>query len=192
MKGNGKSRNHGQKAGGGKLGQAARQAKLMQGGNHTSHAPKAAAACSAHSHMLALPEPMCPLCSPFHGLCPPCKLREGNRHPDGRSEARQAMPGLALPHTSSCRLIQQPLETSKRALLVGHEGNRAFCEGLGLLHQGIGGMSHGSLVGARACWETKGRAGVRRGLKWQLPIQGQQGWTRAETRDPEADQAGPV
>lgn len=131
MKGNGKSRNHGQNAGGGKLGQAALQAKLMQGGNHTSHGPKPAAACSAHSHMLALPEPTCPLCSPFHGLRPPCKLHEGNRHPDGRSEARQAMPGLALPHTFSCCLIQQPLETSNRALLVGDEGNRAFCEGLG-------------------------------------------------------------
>lgn len=88
------------KAGEVKLGQAALQAKQIQGGNNSSHATKAAAG-SAHSDTA-----ICPLCSP-HAPCPPSKLHKGRAHPDGRSEAGATLPS---PHR---KLYQNVHELSK-------------------------------------------------------------------------------
>lgn len=121
----------------------------------------------------------------------PASCMRGIGTPMGGQRPGRRCQGSPFPTRSPAASSSSPWKPPTEHCLWGTRVTGRSVRAWGLLQQGIGGRSHGSLVGARACWETKGRAGVRRGLKWQLPIQGQQGrtsvdrWTDKETEDHE-------
>lgn len=136
MKEKRKSRNHGQKAGGVKLWGGSPSGQTDAGGNNASHAPKAAAAGSAHSNTdICWPclSPWVPSTLLSMDSVLPARSKRGTGHPDGRSEARQAMLELALPTRPPAAASGSPWKPPRehclctRATRVFSDGPEVIC-----------------------------------------------------------------